>query len=197
MTLQETSDASRSEDIILMFDFDEDSPSQYKPSFHEGVVLNASPHNYNIIDLSKVHQKTERSILFNNFHQQIIELKNLPIGWDSYNADPPNYEALTNALKMLVLLFELEFNPTRIMPSVEGGVSFLFIKDLKYADIECDNDGDIFAGMSDRTGEPVLWQVKEEGGENTINTTILKISSFLKPKIGVRTIKTSFPYRHF
>jgi len=31
----------------------------------------------------------------------------------------------------------------------------------------------------------------------TINTTILKISSFLKPKIGVRTIKTSFPYRHF
>ena len=76
-------------------------------------------------------------------------------------------------------MFESEFNPTRIMPSVEGGVSFLFIRDTKYADIECDNDGDIFAGMSDRIGEPILWQVSQEDEEKSLSKTIYKISSFL------------------
>jgi len=112
--------------------------------------------------------------------KQIIKLKNLKKGWDSYDADPPNYLALTNALKILDLLFESEFSPTRIMPSVEGGISFLFIRNTKYADIECDNDGDIHAGMSDRIGEPILWQVTEEAGKTKLSATISKISSFLQ-----------------
>jgi len=181
MNLQERlSDASRSGDIILSFEFEKDPLVSYKPSFYEGTLLNASPHNYNFYGFSKVHHKTRRSTLFNNFHQQIIELKNLPVGWDSYNADPPNYEALTNALNVLDLLFGLELNPTRIMPSIEGGVSFLFIRNTKYADIECDNDGDILAGMSDRTGEPILWELSEEREEKSLSTTISKIRSFLE-----------------
>lgn len=180
MNLQEmSSDASHSPEIILSFEFKEDTLVSYKTLFYEGTPLNASPHKYNFHDFSEVHQKVGRSNLFNNFHQQIIELKNLPAGWDSYKADAPNYKALTNALKILDLLFESEFNPTRIMPSVEGGVSFLFIRDTKYADIECDNDGDIFAGMSDRIGEPILWQVSQEDEEKSLSKTIYKISSFL------------------
>jgi hypothetical protein len=197
MNLQPISDASLSEDIILSFELKRDPPSQYHPLFYEGMVLNASPHNYNFHDFSNVDQKTIRSTLFSNFRQQIIELKNLPVGWDSYNADPPNYESLTNALKILDLLFELKFNPTRIMPSVEGGISFLFIRNMKYADIECDNDGDIFAGMSNRTGEPVLWQVKEQDGKKGLVATVSKISSFLDRNIGVDRIKIPGPYRHF
>ena len=123
--------------------------------------------------------ETTQSNRYNNLKKQIIELKNLSKGWDSYNADPPNYDALMNSLKILDVLFELQIIPKRIMPSVEGGVSFLFAENIKYADIECDNDGDIFAGMSDRTGEPILWQVSKEDEEKNLRETINKISSFL------------------
>ena len=162
MNLQErSSGASHSERIIPRSKFDED-PTSNKLPFYKVILLDASPHGHIFYDLSKTLQKTKRSNLFNDFRQQIIELQNLGKGWDSYNADPPNYKALTNSIKALDILFELRLIPTRIMPSVEGGISFLFTKNIKYADIECDNDGDIFAGMSDRTGEPILWQVSQE-----------------------------------
>ena len=123
---------------------------------------------------------SHRSQLFNDFYKKIIELKKLSKGWDSYNAAPPNYSALTKSIKVLNLLFELELIPTQISPSVEGGVSFLFAKKIKYADIECDNDGDIFAGMSDRTGEPILWQINGKDYENNLNKSISQIRLFLE-----------------
>jgi len=197
------SDASHSEDIIWDFEFEKNQLAVNKPLFYEGRSLNASPHNYTFygvdalhpeIPRSKpsphfmlvcpagiylLHQETTQSNRYNNLKKQIIELKNLSKGWDSYNADPPNYDALMNSLKILDVLFELQIIPKRIMPSVEGGVSFLFAENIKYADIECDNDGDIFAGMSDRTGEPILWQVSKEDEEKNLRETINKISSFL------------------
>ena len=64
------------------------------------------------------------------------------------------------------------------MPSVEGGLSLLFVNGDKYADIECDNDGDVLVGMSDRTGDPELWELNLEG--NNLNTTVDRIREFLK-----------------
>lgn len=179
MNLQERlNDASRSEDIFLKYKEDPLVPD--KTLYYRAKSLNASPHSYIIYNFSQVRQEERRSILLNNFYQQIIDLKNLPKGWDSYNADPPNDKALINALNILDLLFESAFYPTRIVASVEGGVSFLFIRDIKYADIECDNDSDILAGMSDRTGEPILWQVSQKDEEKSLSKTISKISSFLE-----------------
>ena len=201
---QRLSDASRSEDIIWDFEFEKNQLALYKHSFYEGRSLNASPHKYNFYGFQTIHQGTPRttpaqrftlvfpagfqavdqdiprSILFNNFKQQIIELKNLSKGWDSYNANPPNYDALINSIEILNALFESQLIPTRIMPSVEGGVSFLFIKNTKYADIECDNDGDVFAGMSDRIGEPILWQIIEADEEKSLSASISKIRTFIE-----------------
>lgn len=166
-------DATLSKEIFFYSLGDTSSPE--KLLLHKKDRQRGSFHKYIIENV----EKAQPSNLFNDFYEKIIEFKKLPVGWDGYNADPPNYEALTNALKTLNRLFDLGFSPTRIMPSVEGGISFLFIRNTKYADIECDNDGDIFSGMSDRTEEPILWQVNEKIHEKSLIATIYKISSFL------------------
>ena len=174
------SDAFHSERIFWHPKFEEDPTISNMPLFYEVILRNASPHSQIFIDVWKPRKKTRLSDLFNDFRQQIIELQNLSKGWDSYNADPPNYNAIIIAIKILDILFESQFIPSRIMPSVEGGVSFLFTRNIKYADIECDNDGDIFAGMSDRIGEPILWQITEGVEEKSLSASIFKIRSFLE-----------------
>ncbi len=168
-------DASRSKEKILSLIPDPSKTAQpllFEKRLQYGIV---PKYNYN--NIKKIIESTQRSDFFNSLYYQIIGLTSLTSGWDSYDAEPPNYKASTNALKVLGYLFQSDFKPTRIMPSVEGGISFLFIQNIKYADIECDNDGDILAGMSDRIGEPILWEVSEEKG---LRVTISQIRSFLE-----------------
>ena len=106
MNLQErSSDASQSERIIWHPKFEELPTKSNKVPFYEAIMLNASPHDYMVYELAKARQKMRRSDLFNDFRQQIIEMQNLLKGWDSYNADPPNYKALTNSIKTLDTLY--------------------------------------------------------------------------------------------
>jgi hypothetical protein len=101
-------------------------------------------------------------------------------GWDSYNAEPPSETAISNARRILHLLWSGGATvPVRISPSVEGGVGIIFSgPGEKYADIECFNDGEILAITSEGSMEPSVWTVGGEAG--SLRVTIEKIRSFLE-----------------
>jgi hypothetical protein len=111
-------------------------------------------------------------------YEKLKQLSNLPANWDSYNAEPPNNIALNWTREILKILFKMGFPPTRITPSVENGVGISFICEHKYADIECFNEGDILAVISDGKGIPEVWEV--ESTTLAITSTIDKIREFLQ-----------------
>ncbi|MEW6236938.1 MAG: hypothetical protein AB1656_16260 [Candidatus Omnitrophota bacterium] len=78
--------------------------------------------------------------------------QNLKAGWDSYDAEPPNSIAINNAKTVLTYLSGSDLKPSRIAPSVEGGVGIIFTQDCKYLGIECLNSNEILLGYSDGKG---------------------------------------------
>lgn len=120
----------------------------------------------------------------NQYYEKLImELLLLSDGWDSYNAPCPNEKSINTAKDVLNCLSRNELYPTKIMPSVEGGVYFLFTKSNKYADLECYNDGHLVASMSDSSDgmmEPITWYVHlGNNKKSNIDESIKKILSFL------------------
>lgn len=85
---------------------------------------------------------------------QLEALRGLEPGWDSYDARPPNRQAIESARDFLgsVLAGESAPAPVRVCASVEGGVGIVFQRGSRYADVEFLNDGSIVGGASDGGG---------------------------------------------
>lgn len=122
-------------------------------------------------------EKSERTFIYSELLSQIEKLTYLEGNWNSYGAPKPEKKAIDNAESILKTITELKIFPAKILPSAEGGISILFVKDNKYADIECDNEGDIIAGMSDRQGNRDFWEVQKE--EALYELTLKRIHTFL------------------
>ena len=133
-----------------------------------------------------IKRKEEEMVQQKMYEQALTELSSLPDGWDSYDAPRPNEKAINTAKDVLNCLLRNKLLPTKIMPSVEGGIYFLFTKANKYADLECDNDGDLIAGMSDRIMIPITWHVHfGYNREHNIGVSIKIILSFLNSNFDV------------
>ncbi|MBI3945720.1 MAG: hypothetical protein HY321_07365 [Armatimonadetes bacterium] len=76
-------------------------------------------------------------------------LATTPPNWDTYGAEAPNALALRNAKRILRDLATFGLRPDRIAPSAEGGVALVFVREARYADLECLNTSEVLAGLSD------------------------------------------------
>jgi hypothetical protein len=106
--------------------------------------------------------------------------RELAPGWDSYSAPPPNETALRSARSVLRLVHEKEdvFPPVHAAPSAEGGVLLAFSgTGSKYADIECYNDGEILAILSEPACDPTIWPLTPE--KAPLQAALERISAFL------------------
>jgi len=102
---------------------------------------------------------------FERMKESLMRLGQLPPGWDSYSADPPNRDAQVSAWQVISALESRALPPTRVVASSEGGVAICFVKGNRYADIECLNSGEILAVMYEATNEPHAWEISGRGGE--------------------------------
>jgi hypothetical protein len=75
--------------------------------------------------------------------RSVHALAHLRPNWDSYGAPAPNGRSIANAIRVLNLLESLNLDPTKILPSAEGGVGICFVREDRYADIECSNEGEV------------------------------------------------------
>jgi hypothetical protein len=94
--------------------------------------------------------------------EKLESLLHLSRGWDSYEADPPNQSAIRRAEQVLTAVNSTPYRPDRIAPSIEGGVVLSFRRGDRYGDIECDNDGDMVALVSDGQGQIDTWQIASD-----------------------------------
>lgn len=96
-------------------------------------------------DLAKIYESVYRGarLRTDQNRRSVQALAKLRPNWDSYGAPAPNGRSIANAIRVLHLLESLNFDPTRILPSAEGGVGICFVREDRYADIECSNEGEV------------------------------------------------------
>ena len=73
------------------------------------------------------------------YRKELGEMHLLEKGWDSYDADPPNENAIANTLRIIHTLEQNNISIRRINPSVIGGIGIHVGKNY----IECLNNGQI------------------------------------------------------
>jgi hypothetical protein len=110
---------------------------------------------------------------FAEARERLESTTNLEPNWDTYNAEPPNETARTLARRILDSLEVISFPPTRVMPSVEGGIGLAFVEQDNRADIEVYNTGEIAAAIYSALQAPETWTVPDT--ERSLKTMIDRI----------------------
>lgn len=90
-------------------------------------------------------------------------------------AEHPNSIAVSRSLTLVRQLGYWELLPSRISPSVEGGVVLGFRKNGHYAGIEVSNDGEVIGLTTDYAGKINVWDVDL----NALKGTIDRVSEHL------------------
>ena len=73
------------------------------------------------------------------YRKELGEMHLLEKGWDSYDADPPNENAIANTLRIIHTLEQNNISIRRLKPSVIGGIGI----HVGAHYIECLNNGQI------------------------------------------------------
>jgi large subunit ribosomal protein L15 len=132
--------------------------------------------------------KSGEEAMVQNFSKKIESFRNMSKGWDGYDAEPANSKALSLGKLALKVSFDVGFTPSYVAPSAEGGVAISFSRQDKYADLECFNDGDVLAVISDkkRDGHIEVWEV--DASEEGIKNSLLKIREYV---LSIKTLNTN------
>lgn len=75
-------------------------------------------------------------------------------GWDGYDAPPPTDRAIRLAQSFISRLLEEKYEPSRLAPSVIGGVGVTHRSERRKVYVEFFNDGKVYALFSDGISEP-------------------------------------------
>lgn len=110
-------------------------------------------------------------------YKQLSRLAQLEDDWDTYGAEAPAAEALVNARSVLSTLAELDFQPTSVDASAEGGVCLSFRVGDRYGDVECFNSGEVLAVTSAGGDETQVWTVADL--DRDLRASLTKIRTFL------------------
>ena len=105
-------------------------------------------------------------------------LRKLRADWDSYGAEPPNATAVSALRSILLQVPRVGLEPAKIAPSAEGGAAVCFVREDKYADVECFNNGDVLAVTSGDGRDPEVWEVGAES--DSVERTLKKIRDYIR-----------------
>jgi len=100
--------------------------------------------------------------------QKLGSLEGFSGAFSTFEAEVPTKIVISAASNIVDKLIEVGLNPDAIVPSAEGGVAICFVKDGRYADIECLNSGETLAVKYSRTENPIVWVVDGDSTETTI-----------------------------
>jgi hypothetical protein len=116
---------------------------------------------------------------------RIDELKLLGRDWDSYDAEAPNFIALSRLKRCVAIAETLGMQPRTLVPSPEGGAAYVAACGRVSADIEFFNVGDV-AAITAVGGKMDVWELAVEPDlDAEIEASLVKIDAFLKAN-GVR-----------
>lgn len=96
---------------------------------------------------------------FSRLMDELLEMYKLKEGWDSYSAPAPTKAALENAFSFVSFLKDRDVRPTKVVPSVIGGIAFSFGFGSREVFIEFDNDGHVLCGLLKEGSEPAIVEI--------------------------------------
>jgi hypothetical protein len=141
---------------------------RYRPTYEEladpRVVQRYKASEFDLISSREGSEFLRRKFARNEAHLKLSALSALPANWDSYGAEAPNATSILAARYVVDLLMDNSVVPDAVLSSAEGGVAICFVRDGKYADVECLNTGEVLAVKYSRDENPRAWSV-----ENTRN----------------------------
>ncbi len=105
----------------------------------------------------------------------VTDLDQLRSGWNTYAAEAPGRRALKTSLRILRVLHSTSCLPDRVLPLADGGVALVYSRGSLYGSIECFNDGDVSAGISNRSDVHEAWDVEPA----RVADSARRISAFL------------------
>src|SRR5690242_21772986 len=105
------------------------------------------------------------------------DLASITLGWDSYGGEMPTQVAISNATAIASKFINNGLIPDAIAPSAEGGVAICFMRNDKYADIECFNSGEILAVRYSSQDDPKAWVI--EASASASDATLQTVSNYL------------------
>ena len=117
---------------------------------------------------------------FTSLRDQLVTLRLLQNGWDSYRAPAPNGTALLAAEAALDVFRSLNVQPTAVLPSADGGVGICFARDQSYAHIEFENTGDAWVVVYGPNKSPETWQLLTRD-IISLRAAWNRISAYLQP----------------
>lgn len=116
---------------------------------------------------------------FAEARQRLRNTVALERGWDTYGAESPNDVARALAGRILDHLEASLLPPTRLMPSVEGGIAMSFVEGDNRAEIEIYNTGEVAAATYSGQSEPEVWELANTGSalKNAINRIRVRLAA--------------------
>lgn len=112
----------------------------YSPTYVSG-VLEVQPTMVRSYDLSRWGSNLDR-------------MRQLKQGWDGYSAPIPSHVAIVSARDFLSALTEANLQPSRVAPTVQGGVGITHKKKGRRVYVEFFNNGVVCALYSDNSSMP-------------------------------------------
>jgi hypothetical protein len=109
--------------------------------------------------------------------ERLESIKSLQSGWDSYSAPAPGAVAFANALAFLQVLKLADKVPSKLAPSVVGGIGITFKNAARKVYVEFNNKGGVLALFSDGVSDPRVEKISPD--EKAYLELIGKIKTYL------------------
>jgi hypothetical protein len=105
------------------------------------------------------------NIDFNVWNKKLEQLRNLGNDWNGYATPAPSDAAIVTAKAFLSAFLGTDFEPSRLAPSVSGGVGITHKNRSRRVYVEFFNDGDVCVLFSDGESDPRSRRVKPAYGK--------------------------------
>jgi hypothetical protein len=107
----------------------------------------------------------------------LSRLSGLNANWDTYGSEPPSEQSIAVAAAIAKAFIGFGLIPDAVGPSAEGGVAICFVRNKKYADIECFNSGETLAVRYSSDENPSAWEL--DAADAASEATIQFFSKYL------------------
>ena len=118
-----------------------------------------------------------RKIAQIELENRLSHLMGLRGNWDTYGSEAPSEQSVTAAATIGKAFINFGLIPDAVSPSTEGGVAICFVRNQKYADIECLNSGETLAVRYTSVENPKAWELQPN--DVASDATIQFLTQFL------------------
>jgi hypothetical protein len=154
----------------------------YRPSYSEiadaNIFLRYQATEIDLIESRDSSEYVRRKIAQIELCAMMNQLASLPPNWDTFETERPSQQAIAAATGIAESFINFGLVPDAIVPSAEGGVAVCFLRNQKYADIECLNSGEVLAVRYSSQDDPQAWAVRANvAPDETVQTVSQYLSA--------------------